>query len=116
VADETEDRLSRKRSKLEAALKALRDRERERDLKRYAIVGRAVLSHASRDPAYREGLTAVLDAELHKSSERELFGLPPSGSTGRQRRRVLVEVGPETPPGYSGLTDEPAPSVSEAQG
>jgi len=117
VPDEAEDRLSRKRSKLEMALKELRDREKERNLKRFAIIGRAVMARASRDPAYKEGLMAVLDAELHKGSERELFGLSPEGSTGRRGRRRQMEATAETAPEPQAPTGEPgAPFMGVTRG
>jgi hypothetical protein len=105
VAKAAEDRLSRKKSKLEAALKELRDRERLQTMRRLAIVGRAVMARASRDPNYKEGLLAVLDAELHKDSDRELFGLQPKPGTGRRGRRRQREE-----------TLEPAPEAAAAIG
>jgi hypothetical protein len=110
VSEPTEDRLSRKRSKLEAALKELRERERERIMKKHAIVGRAVLARADRDPSFRDNLMSVLDAELTKGSERELFGLAAgSGARGRGRRRKAETIG-ETG------TGEPPPATNEVQG
>jgi hypothetical protein len=116
VANEAEDRLSRKKSKLEAALKELRDRERGRNLKRFAIVGRAVLAHAGRDPAYKEGLLAVLDAELRKSSERELFGLSSETGTGRKGRRPQRAETPAAASEPPAATGEGAPFMGVKQG
>ncbi len=109
----SEDKLSRKRSKLEAALKVLRDRERVRDMKRYAIVGRAVLARVGRDPAYREALMGVLGAELRKGTERELFGLPVEGGTSRRGRARKVEEAATEP---AALTGEPVTLQGETQG
>jgi hypothetical protein len=107
------DKLSRKRSKLETALKQLRDQERVRDLKRHAIVGRAVLARAGRDPAYREALTRLLSAELRKASERELFGLPAEDGTDRRGRARKVE---EAPPEPAERTGEPEALPGGTQG
>ena len=109
MSDATKDRLSRKQSKLKAALKELREQVRGRDLKRFAIVGRAVLARADRDPAYRENLMSILDAEISKESERELFGLAP-GTGGKRggRRKKAEEGGPAE-------DREPAPEVEARQ-
>ena len=115
MANAAEDRLSRKRSKLEAALKAIRDRERMQVLKRCAIVGRAVLAHAGRDPTYREALMGVLSAELRKGTERELFGLPVEGGTSRRGRARKAEAA-ETAPEPATVTGGVAPLPGETQG
>jgi hypothetical protein len=115
VADEAEDRLSRKRSKLEAALKELRDRERERSLRRFAIVGRAVLAKASREPAYKESLLAVLDAELHKSGDREIFGLSPQTETARRGRRSQLQAPLERQPEPETASAEAPPFMGVRQ-
>jgi hypothetical protein len=69
------DALRKRREKLEAELAVLRDQERTAAEKCHAIAGRAVLDHAARNPAFKQELMRVLDAQLVKGRERKLFGL-----------------------------------------
>ena len=74
------DRLSAKRQKLEAELKALRDLERSRDQQRALIVGRAVLTHAVEDRNFAAQLMSILDRALIRKRERRMFDLPSGGA------------------------------------
>jgi hypothetical protein len=80
------ERLKAKRDKLEAALKELEERVGAQEQRRYAVVGRAVLSHAQGDEAFREQLMAILDRTVSSKPERALLGL--SGSAARKRARA----------------------------
>jgi hypothetical protein len=81
VAKIDADVLRKKREKLEAELAVLRDQERTAAGKSHAIVGRAALDHAAKNPAFKRDLMRALDAELVKGRERRLFGLAVSART-----------------------------------
>ena len=68
-------RLRERRAKLEAELEELRAQEQAAEERRCLIVGRAVLDHAVRDETFRAELMALLDRQLSKKRDRQLFGL-----------------------------------------
>lgn len=76
-----EGRISAKRQKLQARLKALvqqeRDAAKRNAERRRKLAGRVVLDVAARDPAMKAELQRWLDAELTQDKDRALFDLPP---------------------------------------
>ena len=70
-----QERLRDRRARLEAELKALRAKEAAEEERRCLIVGRAVLDHAAGDDAFRTTLMTILDRQLSRKRERQLFGL-----------------------------------------
>ena len=67
--------LRDRRLKLEAELRAIRTAEEKERSTKDALAGRAVLARAETDPAFKQTLTAILEATITKPKERKLLGL-----------------------------------------
>lgn len=81
--DRREKLLEKKRS-LEAQIKAIDARERQRqrklDTRRKIIAGALALEHAEGDEEFGARLYRLINRYVTKPAERELFGLPPKES------------------------------------
>ena len=75
------DKLREKRAQLDARLKKLEAREKEKarkaDTRRKVIAGALALEHAEIDPEFGEKLHSLLARFVNRPQDRALFGLAP---------------------------------------
>lgn len=73
------EQLLRRKSQIDAQLKALdareRKQQRQEDTRRKILAGAVVLEKAAADPAFSASLMALLDGSLTRPQDRLLFGL-----------------------------------------
>jgi hypothetical protein len=83
MADDPNDKLaklkqqrSRYDEKIKRLEKAEREKERKRDTRRKILAGAVVLAAVENDPDRKAWLARLLDQELIRDDDRELFDLP----------------------------------------
>ena len=118
--DDKLKKLEEKRARVEAEIRRLRAAasatERKRDTRRKLLVGAVVLAAADRGEMPRAPLMALLDRNLVRSHDRELFDLPPKPD-GTQTNQSLPPPpsgsAPKAPSALPGPADQasaaPAP-------
>ena len=115
--DDKLKKLEEKRATLEAAIKRLRAAasatERKRDTRRKLLVGAVVLGAADRGEMPRAALTALLDRNLVRPHDRELFALPPMAADNAPANPSAPSASgsapkaPSLPPGTPALAAAP---------
>lgn len=70
--------LREQRLKLEAKLRAIKQKEEAEASRRLVVAGRAVLAHAQEDAAFRTTLNTILAQHLTKARDRAMFDLGPA--------------------------------------
>ncbi len=82
------DKLLERKAQIDAQLKALdaKDRQKQRkdDTRRKILAGSVILAHVERDPGFAETWRSMLDAGLTRPQDRALFGLPEKSDVGGQ--------------------------------
>ena len=86
MAGDQLDKLREKKAQIDAKLKKLEAREKERarkaDTRRKVIAGALALEHAEIDPEFGEKLRSLLARFVNRPQDRALFGLPPKVEEG----------------------------------
>ena len=87
MATDRREKLLEKKRALEAQIKAIdareRDRNRKLDTRRKIIAGALALEHAEGDEEFGQKLYRLINRYVTKPHERELFGLPPLDQEGQ---------------------------------
>lgn len=101
-------KLREKKQQIEAQLKQLEARERERerkaDTRRKIIAGALALEHAEINEEFGRELHRLLFRHVERPQDRELFGLPPKGEDGEANDNGLSG---EARAAFQGTPDEP---------